>query len=71
VLKGRFEGRNLIFYYLQITGTAWNGPEPNMIYISVEMEGVAGVVTGDQLNPSSFDYKLAARPNECSMFVPD
>jgi hypothetical protein len=31
VLKGRFEGKNLIFYYYQVTGTAWNGPEPNMI----------------------------------------
>jgi D-amino peptidase len=27
------------------------------IYISVDMEGVAGVVTADQLNPSGFEYE--------------
>jgi D-amino peptidase len=27
------------------------------VYISVDMEGIAGVVTGDQLNPSGFEYE--------------
>ena len=27
------------------------------VYISVDMEGVAGVVTGDQLSPSGFEYE--------------
>jgi D-amino peptidase len=27
------------------------------IYVSVDMEGVAGVVTGDQLNPPGFEYE--------------
>ena len=26
------------------------------VYISVDMEGVAGTVTGDQLGPGSFEY---------------
>ncbi len=26
------------------------------VYISVDMEGVAGVVTGDQLGPQGFEY---------------
>src|SRR5580765_8733337 len=27
------------------------------IYVSVDMEGVAGVVSGDQLNPAGFEYE--------------
>ena len=27
------------------------------VYISVDMEGVAGVVTADQLGPSGFEYE--------------
>ena len=29
----------------------------NKVYISVDMEGVAGVVTADQLNPAGFEYE--------------
>jgi hypothetical protein len=29
---------------------------PLKVYISVDMEGVAGVVTGDQLMPGGFEY---------------
>ena len=29
------------------------------VYISVDMEGIAGVVTGDQLGPSGFEYAKA------------
>ena len=27
------------------------------VYISVDMEGIAGVVTGDQLSPAGFEYE--------------
>ena len=26
------------------------------VYISADLEGIAGVVTGDQLNPAGFEY---------------
>jgi D-amino peptidase len=32
---------------------------PLKVYISVDMEGIAGVVTGDQLGPSGFEYGRA------------
>jgi D-amino peptidase len=35
--------------------------EPVKIYISVDMEGVAGVVTGDQLFPGGFEYERFRR----------
>jgi D-amino peptidase len=31
--------------------------QPLKIYVSVDMEGVAGVVSGDQLNPPGFEYE--------------
>jgi D-amino peptidase len=31
--------------------------QPRKLFISVDMEGVAGVVTGDQLGPSGFEYQ--------------
>jgi D-amino peptidase len=31
------------------------------LYISVDMEGVVGVVTGDQLGPGGFEYQLARK----------
>jgi D-amino peptidase len=31
--------------------------QPLKIYISVDMEGIAGVVSGDQLNPPGFEYE--------------
>ncbi len=31
-------------------------PRGLKIHISVDMEGIAGVVTGDQLGPSGFEY---------------
>ena len=36
--------------------TAVNRPALK-VYISVDMEGIAGVVTGDQLNPPGFEYE--------------
>ena len=32
---------------------------PLKVYISVDMEGIAGVVTGDQLGPTGFEYERA------------
>lgn len=32
---------------------------PIRVYISVDMEGIAGVVTGDQLGPTGFEYQRA------------
>src|SRR5687768_12381348 len=33
------------------------GPPPKLkVFISVDMEGVAGVATGDQLGPTAFEY---------------
>jgi len=33
------------------------GAAPMKVYISADMEGVAGVVTGDQLGPTGFEYE--------------
>src|SRR5690349_22015333 len=32
---------------------------PLKVYISVDMEGIAGVVTSDQLSPTGFEYERA------------
>ena len=36
-----------------------SGQRPLKVYISVDMEGIAGVVTGDQLGPTGFEYGRA------------
>jgi len=36
-----------------------NAQRPFKVYISVDMEGIAGVVTGDQLGPTGFEYGRA------------
>lgn len=38
---------------------AVSAQRPLRIYISADMEGIAGVVTGDQLGPSGFEYARA------------
>src|ERR1700704_3710564 len=42
------------------------------IYISVDMEGIAGVVTADQLGPAGFEYERFRRfmTNEALAAVP-
>lgn len=45
-------------------------PDPLKIYISADMEGVVGVVTGDQLGPDGFEYErfrefMTAEVNAC------
>ncbi len=37
----------------------WAQRRPNKVYISADMEGVVGVVTGAQLGPSGFEYATA------------
>ena len=44
--------------------------EPLKVYISADMEGIAGVVSGDQLSPGSFEYErfrgfMTAEVNAC------
>jgi D-amino peptidase len=41
--------------------TAANAGAPLKVYISVDMEGVAGVVTADQLGPGGFEYERFRR----------
>ncbi len=36
---------------------SWRAPGGLRVYISADMEGVAGVVTGEQLGPSGFEYQ--------------
>ena len=38
---------------------AASGQRPFKVYISVDLEGIAGVVTGDQLGPAGFEYGRA------------
>jgi len=40
-----------------LAGAAEPAPARRRVFISADMEGVAGVVTGDQLGPTGFDYK--------------
>ena len=42
---------------LAIAATAAHAQRPLKVYISADMEGVAGVVSGDQLSPSAFEYE--------------
>lgn len=39
------------------SGTLWGQNDGIKLYISADMEGVVGVVTGDQLGPSGFEYQ--------------
>src|SRR6267142_4278992 len=42
---------------LAYTQSSAQAPKKLKIYISVDMEGVAGVVTADQLGPAGFEYE--------------
>lgn len=42
-----------------VTPRAASAQRPLKVYISVDMEGIAGVVTSDQLGPSGFEYDRA------------
>lgn len=41
------------------SATAWGQGRERKLYISVDMEGVVGVVTGDHLGPAGFEYQKA------------
>ena len=47
--------------WIPCAGAATAKAEPLKIYISVDMEGIAGVVTGDQLTPGNFEYERFRR----------
>ena len=48
----------LVLLVLLLGGTSVDAQIKKMkIYISADMEGVAGVVTGDQLTPTGFEYQ--------------
>ncbi|MBM3811973.1 MAG: aminopeptidase [Acidimicrobiia bacterium] len=42
--------------WIAMAAAMWGQGTAKKVYISVDMEGVAGVVTGDQLSPSGFEY---------------
>ncbi|MCI0706324.1 MAG: M55 family metallopeptidase [Ignavibacteriae bacterium] len=43
--------------FLILSLTAFSQPKKLKVLISVDMEGIAGVVTGDQLSPGGFEYQ--------------
>jgi D-amino peptidase len=47
----------LLAVVLALAPCAVRAQRPLKVYISADMEGVAGVVTGDQLSPSGFEYE--------------
>ncbi|HSC44222.1 MAG TPA: M55 family metallopeptidase [Candidatus Acidoferrum sp.] len=47
--------------FVAAAGTSAQTAKPLKIYISVDMEGVAGIVSPDQLGPTGFDYERARR----------
>jgi len=44
---------------MSVSARAAFAQRPLKVYISVDMEGIAGVVTGDQLGPTGFEYGRA------------
>ena len=42
---------------LSLSGIAWGQDDGLKIYISADMEGVVGAVTGEQLGPGGFEYQ--------------
>jgi len=51
----------LVFAALLAAVSTTSAQDGLKIYISVDMEGVVGTVTGDQLGPSGFEYERARR----------
>jgi D-amino peptidase len=43
--------------WLTLAASAAGAQRPLKVYISADMEGVAGVVSGDQLSPTAFEYE--------------
>jgi D-amino peptidase len=57
VIKMRFGVIGLVFLLLSIVLTVGAQGKKMKIYISADMEGVTGVVTGEQLSPAGFEYQ--------------
>ena len=55
--------RSALLILLAGMATSYGQPQPrkSKVFISVDMEGVAGVVTADQLFPTSFEYERFRR----------
>lgn len=51
--------RTLLVAGLLTLSTAVGAQRPLKVFISVDMEGIAGVVTSEQLGPSGFEYQRA------------
>ena len=47
----------LALLFLDCSGGAATGQDGLKVYISADMEGVVGAVTGDQLGPGGFEYQ--------------
>ncbi len=47
----------ILTLFLAATGAAAQAPRALRVFISVDMEGIAGVVTGEQLGPSGFEWQ--------------
>jgi len=56
-LHPRVMRRLLVLLTTHLSLLAIPGFSQLKVYISVDMEGIAGVVTGDQLSPGSFEYE--------------
>jgi D-amino peptidase len=50
---------SLLVLLLALAAPAAGGQRPLKVYISVDMEGIAGVVSTDQLGPTGFEYAAA------------
>ncbi len=51
--------RTLLITGLLTFSTAVGAQRPLKVYISVDMEGIGGVVTNEQLGPAGFEYQRA------------
>ena len=54
-----FRPARILITMLAITSLGAEAQRPLKVYISVDMEGIAGVVTSDQLGPTGFEYSRA------------
>jgi D-amino peptidase len=51
--------RLLLWFALALLPAAASGQRPLKVYISIDMEGIGGVVTSEQLGPAGFEYQRA------------
>jgi D-amino peptidase len=53
----KFRSFAILIAFLTLPFSALTQPKKLRVYISVDMEGVVGAVTGDQLGPGGFEYQ--------------